>query len=58
MFAKVNDSFATAANAGDLRELNRSFKAARAADPSVRYVAYLEARKAAMLEALAREGAH
>jgi hypothetical protein len=51
--AKVNETFEKAANAGDLRELNRSFKEARAVDPSIRYVDYLEARKAAMLEALA-----
>jgi hypothetical protein len=39
---------------GDLRDLNQSFKEARKADPSVRYVEYLEACKAAMLEALAQ----
>jgi hypothetical protein len=39
----------------ELHELNTAFKAARKADPSLRYVDYLEARKAAMLEAFARE---
>jgi hypothetical protein len=34
---------------------NRAFKEARAVDPSIRYVDYLEARKAAVLETLARE---
>jgi hypothetical protein len=51
--ATVNETFEKAANTGDLRELNRSFKEARAVDPSIRYVDSLEARKAAMLEALA-----
>jgi hypothetical protein len=45
--ANVNETFETA---GDLRELNKAFKEARKFDPSIRY---LEARKAAMLDALA-----
>jgi hypothetical protein len=51
--ATVNETLEKAANAGDLREINRSFKEARAVDPSIRYADYLDARKAAMLEALA-----
>jgi hypothetical protein len=39
----------------ELQELNAAFKAARRADPSLRYVDYLDARKAAMLEAFARD---
>jgi len=37
---------------GELQAFNRVFKEARAVDPSLKY---LEARKAAMLETLARE---
>jgi hypothetical protein len=37
--------------AGELRELNAAFKAERKVDPNVRYADYLDARKAAMLEA-------
>ena len=40
---------------GGLRDLNRSFKAARKVDRSLRYHDYLHAKKAAMLEAIARE---
>ena len=52
----VDDAIERMSLSGELRELNAAFKAARQTDPSVRYVDYLEARKAAMLEALAREG--
>jgi hypothetical protein len=38
----------------ELRTFNRP-QAARAVDPSIKYVDYLEARKAAVLETLARE---
>jgi len=38
-----------------LIHLNRTFKEARVTDSSVRYVDYLNARKAAMLEAIASE---
>jgi hypothetical protein len=48
----VSEAFGKAANNGD-QEMNAAFKAARAADPSLRYPDYMEARKAAMLEALA-----
>ena len=33
----VNEAFVKAANNGDLREMNAAFKAARAADPILRY---------------------
>jgi hypothetical protein len=52
--ANVNEAFGRAANNGDLRDLDAAFKAARAADPSLRYADCMEARKAAMLEALVR----
>jgi hypothetical protein len=42
------------ASTDDLRELNAAFKKARKAEPSMRYVDYLEVRKAATLEALAQ----
>jgi hypothetical protein len=50
----VNDTIDKMASTGELREFNRAFKEARAVDPSIRYVDYLEARKASMLEALAQ----
>jgi hypothetical protein len=53
--AAVNGAIERMSASGDLRDLNQAFKEARKADPSVRYVEYLEARKAAMLEAMARE---
>jgi hypothetical protein len=49
----VSEAFGKAANNGDLREMNAAFKAARAADPSLRYPDYIDARKASMLESLA-----
>jgi hypothetical protein len=52
--AAVNDTIDKMGSTGGLRELNAAFKEARKVDPSVRYVDYLEARKAAMLEALAQ----
>ena len=39
---------------GELREWNREFKAARAANASLRYFDFIEKRKVEMLEALAR----
>jgi hypothetical protein len=53
---KVNSTIDAMANCGQLAEFNKAFKAARKVDPSVRYHDFLFARKAAMLEALAREG--
>jgi len=40
---------------GGLREFNAGFKVARKAEPSLRYFDYLHAKKASMLEAMARE---
>jgi hypothetical protein len=42
---------------GDLKDLNRDFKNARAADLKLRYQDYMHGRKAAMLEALAVQSA-
>jgi hypothetical protein len=55
--AAVNTAIEKMAASGELRELNAAFKAARQVDPSVRHVDYLDARKTAMLGALAREAA-
>ena len=41
----------------ELQEINAAFKAARKVDPGVRYADYLDAKKAAMLEALAGQDA-
>jgi hypothetical protein len=49
----VETQIAEMQRAGDLKDLNRDFKAARAADTKLRYHDYLHVRKAAMLEALA-----
>jgi hypothetical protein len=38
---------------GELKAFNRAFKDAKRVDPSIRYFDYIDARKAAMLEALA-----
>jgi hypothetical protein len=54
--ATVNQSIEKTGAAGELRDINRAFKEARKVDPSIRYVDYLEARKAGMLEALAHAG--
>ena len=53
--AAVNDAIERMSASGDLRDLNQAFKEARKVDPSIRYFDYIYARKAAMLEALARE---
>jgi hypothetical protein len=52
--AAVNDTINKMGSTGQLRENNQAFKAARSVDPSLRYADYMEARKAAMLEALAQ----
>ena len=52
--AVVNEIIEKMGSTGELQDLNAKFKAARKADPSVKYSDYVEARKAAMLEALAR----
>ena len=50
--AIVNEAFDTAANNGDLKEMNAAFKAARKVDPSLRYADYLNGQKTGMLDAL------
>lgn len=49
----VETQIAEMQRSGDLKDLNRDFKAARLADPTLRYHDYLHGRKAALLEALA-----
>jgi hypothetical protein len=49
----VNDTIDKMGRTGKLKAFNRAFKEARAVDPSIKYIDYLEARKASMLEALA-----
>jgi hypothetical protein len=39
---------------GELRDMNSAFKAARSVDPSIRYANFMNAKKAAILESLAR----
>ncbi|WFU44109.1 hypothetical protein QA640_17650 [Bradyrhizobium sp. CB82] len=51
--AHVNARLTAMKSKGELRELNQSFKEARAVDPSLRYSEFMEAKKAALLEALA-----
>jgi hypothetical protein len=53
--AAVNDTIDKMGSTGELKAFNRAFKDARRVDPSIRYFDYIHARKAAMLEALARE---
>ncbi|WP_315768263.1 hypothetical protein [Bradyrhizobium sp. SZCCHNR2012] len=52
--ATVNGAIDAMAAGGQMREFNRAFKAARKADASLRYHDYLHARKAAMLEVIAK----
>ena len=40
---------------GEMKEINRAFKAARLDNPSLRCSDYLQGRKARMLEAIARQ---
>jgi hypothetical protein len=53
--AAVNDTIDKMGSTGEFKAFNRAFKEARKVDPSIRYFDYIHARKAAMLEALARE---
>jgi hypothetical protein len=53
--AGVTKKMAELQNAGGMKELNRAFKAARAADPSLRYYDFIHAKKIEMLEAIARQ---
>jgi hypothetical protein len=55
--ALINQTMAKMQMTGELREINQAFKAARAAEPSLRYADYLEARKAAMVESIAHQAA-
>lgn len=52
--ADVNARLAAMKSRGELRELNQAFRAARLVDPSLRYEAFMEAKKAALLEVLAK----
>jgi hypothetical protein len=47
----VNNTIDGMQHNGGMRDLNRAFKVARKVDPSLRYHDYLQAKKAAMLEA-------
>jgi hypothetical protein len=49
----VNEAIEKMGSTGELKAFNRAFKEARKAEPGIRYFDYLEARKAAMLEAMA-----
>ncbi|OCK61510.1 hypothetical protein [Bradyrhizobium sp. LMTR 3] len=51
----VNEAIDKMGATGELKAFNRAFKDARNVDPSIRYFDYLHARKASMLEAMARE---
>jgi hypothetical protein len=51
----VNDAIDHMQHNGGMEELNRAFKAARKVDRSLRYFDYLHAKKASMLETVARE---
>jgi hypothetical protein len=52
--AAVNDTIDKMGSTGGLKAFNRAFKDARKVDPAIRYFDYVHARKAAMLEAMAR----
>lgn len=49
----VNAEFKRMQDSGQLREINRAFKAARAETPSLRYQDYLDARRLSAMEAMA-----
>lgn len=55
--AVVNATIDRLEASGGMKEFNAAFKAARKVQPGIRYQDYLHARKAAMLEAIAREAA-
>jgi hypothetical protein len=50
---RVEREFRSMQRKGDLKEFNASFKAARAIDPSLRYLDFVHTKKTATLEALA-----
>lgn len=52
---RINFEIDRMQRSGDLASFNREFKEARKADPNLRYADALQARKAAMIEALAMQ---
>lgn len=52
--AAVEQAFEKMAASGELRKWNAAFKEARSVDTTLRYATFIEAKKAAMLEQLAR----
>jgi hypothetical protein len=52
--AAVEQAFEKMAAAGEMRDWNAAFKEARKADPSIRYQEFVQARKAGMIEEVAR----
>lgn len=52
--AAVEQAFDKMTASGEMREWNAAFKAARSVEPALRYHTFIEAKKAAMLEELAR----
>jgi hypothetical protein len=53
--AAINEAVDKMGATGELREINQAYKAARKDEPSLRYADYLDARKAAMLQAFAQQ---
>lgn len=53
--AEVNARLAAMKSRGELRELNASFKAPRANDPSLPYAEFFDAKRAALLAVLAKQ---
>ncbi|WP_426424884.1 hypothetical protein [Bradyrhizobium genosp. A] len=52
--AAVEDAFECMAASGEMRDWNAAFKEAGSVEPTLRYQTFIEAKKAAMLEELAR----
>lgn len=52
--AAVEDAFEKMAGTGEMREWNALFKAAREVEPSLRYSDFIAAKKASMIEEVAR----
>lgn len=52
--AAVNSAIDAMKASGDLLEFNAAFKAARAVEPTLRYATFMEAKKAGMLQELAK----
>lgn len=52
--AAVDQAFEKMSPSGDLRDFNTAFKEARKVDPTARYTGFVAARKAALLEEMAR----